>query len=145
MNMWRNVKMFSMCVEFNDKLLGMRNYNSAFVVGTKNLRSSSYKDHAVTDMHKRAMLLSKKQHRSDITDYAPTAKVLLSLDFDAEAKFDIVYLIAKENLAFNKMGPLCKLEEQHGIDLDQEYKMTVCVLVSWSTLQLSSRKFYCKH
>ena len=54
----------SVYVEFNDKLLRMRNYNSAFVVGTKNLRSSSYKDHAVTDTHKRAMLLSKKQHGS---------------------------------------------------------------------------------
>ena len=66
-------------IEFNDKLLRMRNYNSAFVVGTKNLRSSSYKDHAVTNIHKRAMFLSKKQHGSDITDYAPIAKALHTL------------------------------------------------------------------
>ena len=32
----------SVCVELNDKLLGMRNYDSAFVVSTKNLQSSSY-------------------------------------------------------------------------------------------------------
>ena len=116
----------SVCNEFNDKLIGMRNYNPAFVVGTKNLRASSYKDHAATDMHKRAMLLFKKQRGSDVTEYAPIAKALHTLDADAELKvkrkFDIAYLIAKENLAFNKMGPLCELEERHGVDLGQGYK-----------------------
>ena len=32
-------------------------------------------------------------------------------------EFDIAYLIAKHNLAFTKMGPLCELEERHGVDL----------------------------
>ena len=58
----------SMCIQFNEKRRGMRNYNPAFVVGSKNLRASSYKDHAATDMHKRAMLLSKKQSSSDVTE-----------------------------------------------------------------------------
>ena len=57
----------SVCVEFNTKLRGMPNYNSAFVVGSKNLRASSYKDHTATDMHKRAMLLFKKQSSVDVT------------------------------------------------------------------------------
>ena len=51
-------------------------------------------------------------------EYAPIAKVLHTLD-DAAAsrtkcKFDIGYLIAKENMAFAKMGSLCQLEERHG-------------------------------
>ena len=62
---------------FNEKLQGIRNYNPAFVVGLKNLRVSSYKDHAATDMHKRAMLLSKKQSSSDVTEYAPIATILM--------------------------------------------------------------------
>ena len=66
----------SMCIQFNEKLRGMRNYNPAFVVGLKNLRASSYTDHAATDMHKRAMLLSKKQSSSDVTEYAPIANAL---------------------------------------------------------------------
>ena len=45
--------------EFNEKLRGMCNYNPAFVVGSKNLRASSYKDHAATDMHKRALFFSE--------------------------------------------------------------------------------------
>ena len=53
--------------EFNEKLRGMRNYNPAFAVGSKNLRASSYKDHAATDMHKRALLLFKKQSSTDVT------------------------------------------------------------------------------
>ena len=114
------------CAEFNEKLRGLRNYNPAFVVGSKNLRASSYKDHAATDMHKRAMLLFKKQSSADVTEYAPIAKALYKLDTDAELKvkrkFDIAYLIAKENLAFSKMKPLCELEERHGVDLGQGYK-----------------------
>ena len=36
------------CSQFKDELIGMRNYHPAFVEGT-----SSFKDHAVTDMHMR--------------------------------------------------------------------------------------------
>ena len=46
----------SMCIQFNEKLRGMCNYNRAFVVCSKNLRASSYKDHVATNMHKRPML-----------------------------------------------------------------------------------------
>ena len=31
-------------------------------------------------------------------------------------------MIAKHNLAFTKMGPLCELEERHGVHLGQGYK-----------------------
>ena len=32
----------TLSIEFNEKLRGMRNYNPAFIVGSKNLRASSY-------------------------------------------------------------------------------------------------------
>ena len=102
----------SVCVEFVEKFRGMRNYSAAFIDGSKNLRASSFKDHAATKMHKRAMLLYKKQHSSDITEYSPVARALYNLDAESETiikrKFDIAYFISKENLAFMKMGPLCK-------------------------------------
>ena len=53
-----HVDMYSckVCSQFKDiKLLGMRNYHPAFVEGTSNVRASSFQDHAMTDMHKRAM------------------------------------------------------------------------------------------
>ena len=51
----------SICSRFREKLIGMRNYNAAFVEGSVNLRVSSVKAHAASDMHCRAMLLLKKQ------------------------------------------------------------------------------------
>ena len=54
----------SICSCFKDRLVGRRNYSSAFVDGSGNLRASSFKDHAASDMHSRAMLLLKKQVRS---------------------------------------------------------------------------------
>ena len=85
----------SVCIQFQDKLCGMCNYSAAFIGRSKNLRASSFKDHAATDMHARAMLLFKKQSSSDVTEYAPIAKALHTLDADAESKikrkFDIAF------------------------------------------------------
>ena len=53
----------SVCKQFRDKLVGMRDYNSAYVEGSSNLRSLSFKDHASTEMYARAMQLLKKQVR----------------------------------------------------------------------------------
>ena len=75
----------SMCIDFKDKLVGMRNYNPAFVDGSTNLRASSFKDHAATDMHARAMLLFKKQS-SDVAEYAPIATALHTLFNSTDAK-----------------------------------------------------------
>ena len=51
----------SVCKQFCDKMVGMRNYNSAYVEGSSNLRSSSFKDHVSTEMHARAMQLSRSR------------------------------------------------------------------------------------
>ena len=37
-------------------------------------------------------------------------------------KFDIAYMIAKENMAYSKMAALCELQERHGVDLGSGYK-----------------------
>ena len=37
-------------------------------------------------------------------------------------KFDMAYMIAKENMSFTKMKAVCALEEQHGTDLGEGYK-----------------------
>ena len=61
----------SKCTQFADKLQGVRNFNPAYIEGSKNLRASAFKDHAESEMHKRAMLLFKKSQSSEITQYAP--------------------------------------------------------------------------
>ena len=118
----------AVCSRFNDKLVSMRTYRPAFVEGTTNVRTSSFKEHAATDMHARAMVLFKKQQSSTVCEYAPIAKALLQPAMDdhtrasLKRKFDVAYMIAKEKLAFTKMKPLCELEERHGVDLGQGYK-----------------------
>ena len=77
-------------------------------------------------MHERAMLLSRKEHASDICEYSPIAKALSKMDACAEEtikkKFDVAYMLAKEGMAFHKMKPICQLLEREGVDLGGGYK-----------------------
>ena len=50
----------AVCSRYNDKLVCMRNYRTAFLEGTTNVRTSSFKEYAAADMHARAMVLFKK-------------------------------------------------------------------------------------
>ncbi len=88
-------------MKFNDKLLRTRNYNGAIVEGSKNLRTSSFKDHAASAMHKKAMILFK-QSRVDLIEYSSIANALSSLDEASRKvvtrKFEVAYMIAKEKL-----------------------------------------------
>ena len=53
-------------------------------------------------------------------EYAPIARAMAQVNLSAAAKlrikrkFDVAYMIAKENLAFMKMGSVCELAERHG-------------------------------
>ena len=58
----------SVRIQFQSKLCGMRNYNPAFIDGSKNLRASSFKDHAESSMHAREMLLLKRAQSTNICD-----------------------------------------------------------------------------
>ena len=109
----------SICSQFKTQLESMRNFRPAFIDGTTNVRISTVKDHAGTDMHARAMILYKKQRSTNVCDYAPIAKSLSQVSMDATArertkrKFDVSYMLAKEKLAFTKMATKCELEERH--------------------------------
>ena len=65
-------------------------------MGSTNLRTSSFKDHAATDMHTHAMLLYNKSLSSSIVDYSPIAKALSTLDANTQAtvsrKFEITHV-----------------------------------------------------
>ena len=100
----------SVCIQFADKIHSCRNFNPAFIEGSQNLRASSFKDHAATDMHQHAMILFHKSRSSDVAEYAPIARALSTLDPDTASKlkrkFEVAYLICKEGLAFTKMSAL---------------------------------------
>ena len=60
-----------------------------------------------------------------VTAYAPIAQSLLSIDRSLRErmgkKFDICYMLAKENLPFRKYPAIHELESRHGVDLGQSY------------------------
>ena len=105
----------AICTQFKDKLVSMRNFHPAFIKGTTNVRTSTFKEHAATSMHERAMGLFKKQQSSSVCEYAPIAAALLQPSMDkatctqTKCKFDVAYMTAKENLPFTKMKAVWKV------------------------------------
>lgn len=119
----------TICALYEEKLISTRNFNRAFIDGCTNLRSSAFKEHASSSMHQKAMVLYKKSKCVPITEYAPIAKALSTLDASTEVrvtrKFEIAYAICKEGFAFTKMSALCELQEKHGVDLGSGYKNNI--------------------
>ncbi len=99
--------------------MSCRNYNSAFIDGSTNLRTSAFKDHAHSDMHNRAMQLLQRANNKGVPDNAPIARALFSMSQSAQErikkKFQISYCLSKENMAFTKMGAICELEQLHKV------------------------------
>ena len=54
----------AVCSRFRERLQTMRNYRPAFIDGTSNVRTSTFKDHADTGMRKYAMVLFKMAQSS---------------------------------------------------------------------------------
>ena len=46
----------AVCVEFEARLVGMSDFHSTFIDGTSNLHTTSFKDHAKSEMHACAMV-----------------------------------------------------------------------------------------
>eukprot|EP00117_Sycon_ciliatum_P048941 scpid100454/ scgid34778/ len=66
----------AVCIKFEEQVKSSKNFSEAFIVGSRNLRTSAFKDHAETDMHKRAMGLFQREQSqsSNPIDYALIAK-----------------------------------------------------------------------
>ena len=79
-------------------------------------------------MYQRAMSLYAKENSVSVMEYTPIARAMAHASLSEatklkiKKKIKIAYMIAKENLAFTKMGVICELEEQHGTDLGSGYK-----------------------
>ena len=61
-----------------------------------------------------------------VTTYSPLDRSLLTMDESVQSrmkkKFDICYVMAKEDMAFKKYPALYALEEHHEVDLGFAYK-----------------------
>lgn len=136
----------------------MRNYRPAFIKGTTNVQTIALKEHAVTNMHAHALVLFKKQHAWDITEKSPIGVALLYLQLmdktmqeQMKSKFNIAYMVAKDNLSFTKVKAVWALEEHHGADLHvgKGYKnigfapFPSCTIEYWFTEGVSQEHLCC--
>ena len=86
-----------MCIKFVDRVRSCKNFSEAFITGFKNLRISAFKDHAGTEMHKRAMNLFRRQEcpTQNALEFAPIGKALCKMDDGAATiarrKFELTY------------------------------------------------------
>ena len=117
------------CRKFENNIRGVKNFSAAWIVGTANQKLCNVIDHARCDQHKLSMSLLRteqaKATNTTITSYAPIARSMLSMEKPLQEKmckkFDICYVLAKENLAFRKYPAIYQLESRHGVDLGQSY------------------------
>lgn len=71
----------------------MRNFKPGFIDGSRNMRVSSFKDHAASDMHCLSYAPISKESSTSAMEYAPIARALHNLDPASEAilckKFEV--------------------------------------------------------
>ena len=87
-------------------------------------------DHAKSEQHVTAMARMQadnaKASKVPLTHYAPIAKCFSKMDSTNQErlkkKFDVCYLLAKENMAFVKYPAILELEERHGVDIGFAYR-----------------------
>ena len=121
------------CRRFEDKICGTENFSAAWITGSTYHKLSNVLDHARSDQHKLSMSLlhaaQAKATNTPVTAYTLIAQSLLSMDKllleRMGKKFDICYMLAKENLAFRKYPAIHELELSHGVDLGQKYATKV--------------------
>ena len=117
----------AVCRRFEERIRGVKNFSNVWITGSNNHKCSNVLDHARSDQHKAAMTrLRVEQSRAPASTYAPIARSLLTMDKTVQEKmkkkFDICFVMAKENMAFRKYPALHELEVRHGVDLGESYK-----------------------
>ena len=87
------------CVKFESKIAGRRNYSNKWIVGADSVCTSNIKEHAHTDQHAHAMFLLKKEQSASAglgpSSYAPIAKALSMLPDDSKAKLRVKFAQGK--------------------------------------------------
>lgn len=119
----------SVCVQYQSRIEGRRNYSSKWIDGADSIRSSNIKDHSRSDQHAHAMMLLKRDKARaegrEASSYAPIAKALCELSEDTKStlrvKFDIAHFVATQKLAFTNYPALCQLETKHGVNVGTAY------------------------
>lgn len=115
--------------KFEHRNHGTKNFSAAWIRGTANQKLSNVTDHAKSDQHQLSMSLLRteqaKAMNTPVASYAPIARSILTMEKPLKEKmckkFDICYVLAKENLAFRKYPAIHELESRHDVDLGMSY------------------------
>lgn len=105
-----------------------RNFNTAFIKGIKDsaLKKDNCVKHAKSEMHKHAWnILNKPASIQEFFVKTPVGKAMASVSGETkdrvEKLVDIAYVLAQEEIAFNKFPKLVELEKRHGVEIGETY------------------------
>ena len=93
----------AVCSWFRERPQPMRNYRPAFIEGTSDVHTSTFKDHADTDMHKYAMVLLRRHNLAGLASTLAQSSMDATSTTKIKRKFETTYVIAKQKLTFAKM------------------------------------------
>lgn len=103
----------STCKEHDDRLQGQKNYNRAWVDGSKNATSDSVKKHVHSDMHKRGVDIEMKKHlgseryAENVMKNTPIGKSLAKMEEHAKEvlkmRFNTANYLTKKEKPFSAM------------------------------------------
>ena len=78
------------CRDYENRIVGRRNFSQAWITGSSNQRTSNVTDHAKSEQHETAMSLMKtaqaKASRQPVESYAPIAQMLLTISAEDSPK-----------------------------------------------------------
>jgi len=120
------------CRKYERRIESKKNFSRAWITGSTNHKTSNVTDHASSEQHKAAMALLRREQAKNaskpVTSYSTIACCLHNPPMDPASKerlkkkFDISYVLAKENLPFTKYPAIHELLERHGVELGFSYK-----------------------
>ncbi|XP_071854674.1 uncharacterized protein [Apostichopus japonicus] len=113
----------------DERVRALRNYSNSFVEGItgSGMKKDNVKKHSRTEMHVKAIALSRgvKRTLSEIYSSTPLGKAFKKSNSDEESRvsklIEISYMVAKEELPFSKFPSVCKTEKRHKVPLGTKY------------------------
>ncbi len=122
------------CQKYESKIEGLRNYSAAWINGSANHKTSNILDHAKSEQHSAAMAhlrqVQAQASNQPLSTYSPIVRCFVSIDpsqmIKMKHKFEICYVIAREDIAFLKYPAFHALAERQGVNLGTSYRRNDC-------------------
>ena len=115
------------CHKYEKRIKSKKNFSRAWIGGSYNQKTSNVMDHASSEQHKVAMAILHREQaknvKESLTSYSTIVRCLHNPSLDPavrerlKKKFNISYLLAKENLPFTKYPSIHELLKRYGIEL----------------------------